>query len=348
MNNKHSLAQLGWNAFFQQQLSLQELEQSTIGRVLEHHRNRYLIETETRQFSLLIRPDMPALTVGDWLLVDAEELFIRLLDRLTLLSRKAAGSKVAEQLIAANVNTLFIVNALNHDFNLSRIERYLAIAHDSGCEPVIILTKEDRCENVADYLQQVQTLDPFLMAETVNSLDSKSVEKLNSWCKKGQTVAFVGSSGVGKSTLVNTLMQDELLATGGVREDDNKGRHTTTSRALFVMPSGGVLLDTPGIRELKIVDCEQGVNETFSDISELATQCRFSDCSHQAEPHCAVQNALIKGDLDERRLTNYFKLLREQKRNGETLAQSRSSDKSLTKFYKKTQQQGRSLKQSND
>ncbi len=346
MNNELALSKLGWNAFFQQQLSLEELESSIIGRVLEHHRSRYLIQTETMQFSLEIRPNMVALTVGDWILVNEDQQLVRELERLTLLSRKAAGSKVAEQLIAANVNTLFIVNALNHDFNLSGIERYLAIAHESGCEPVIVLTKEDRCENVDDYLQQVQTLDPFLMIETVNSLDVHSVEKLNSWCKTGQTVAFVGSSGVGKSTLVNTLMQDELLATGGVREDDNKGRHTTTSRALFVMPNGGILLDTPGIRELKIADCEQGVNETFSDIGTLATQCRFADCSHQAEPHCAVQKALDSGELDERRLTNYFKLLREQKRNGASLAESRSNDKSLTKFYKKTQQQGRSLKQS--
>jgi ribosome biogenesis GTPase len=346
MSNKISLPQLGWNAFFQQQLSLEELENYIVSRVLEHHRSRYLVQTETEQFSLEIRPNMQPLTVGDWLLVDADKQFIRALDRLTLLSRKAAGSKVAQQLIAANVNTLFIVNALNHDFNLSRIERYLAIAHESGCEPVIVLTKEDRCENVDDYLQQVQTLDPFLMVETVNSLDSLSVEKLHSWCKTGQTVAFVGSSGVGKSTLVNTLMQEQLLATGGVREDDNKGRHTTTSRALFVMPSGGVLLDTPGIRELKIADCEQGVNEVFSDINELAEQCRFSDCSHQAEPGCAVQKALESGEIDERRLNNYFKLLREQKRNGASLAESRSNDKNLTKFYKRTLQQGRLLKQS--
>jgi len=348
MNTNLSLSQLGWNAFFQQQLSIEDLETNTIARVLSHHRSRYLVQSDKQQFALEILPNMQPLTVGDWILVDEQKLLIRVLDRLTLLSRKAAGSKVAEQLIAANVNTLFIVNALNHDFNLSRIERYLAIAYDSGCEPVIVLTKEDCCENVEDYLQQVQSLDPFLMVETVNSLEAQSVEKLNSWCKTGQTVAFVGSSGVGKSTLVNTLMQDELLATGGVRIDDNKGRHTTTSRALFVMANGGVLLDTPGIRELKIADCEQGVNETFSDISDLATQCRFSDCSHQAEPNCAVQKALESGELDERRLHNYFKLLREQQRNGASLAENRSSDKSFTKYCKSTQKQGRLYKQTGE
>lgn len=348
MNSNLTLSQLGWNAFFQQQVSLEEIENYTLARVLEHHRSRYLLQTETTQFSLQIRPNMVPLTVGDWVLVDQEDQLVRVLQRLTLLSRKAAGSKVAEQLIAANVNTLFIVNALNHDFNLSRIERYLAIAYESGCEPVIVLTKEDHCENVQDYLAQVRTLDPFLMVESVNSLDQQSVDKLHSWCKTGQTVAFVGSSGVGKSTLVNTLMQEQLLATAGVREDDNKGRHTTTSRALFVMPTGGVLLDTPGIRELKIADCEQGVNETFADISELATQCRFSDCCHQAEPHCAVQKAVEAGLLDERRLNNYFKLLREQKRNGASLAESRSADKNLTKFYKKTLLQGRLMKQSKE
>jgi len=341
-----SLPQLGWSAFFQQQLSLDELESSAVALIVEHHRTRYLLQTETEQLSLTITAAMPALTVGDWLLIDSDKLFIRALDRLTLLSRKAAGTKVAEQLIAANVNTLFIVNALNHDFNLSRIERYLAIAHDSGCEPVIILTKQDRCENVEDYLQQVQGLDPFLMVEAVNALDINSVEKLHGWCKTGQTVAFVGSSGVGKSTLVNTLMQQQLLTTAEARADDDKGRHTTTSRALFVMPTGGVLLDTPGIRELKIADCEEGINAAFSDISELATQCRFSDCSHQSEPGCAVQKALAAGSIDERRLTNFFKLLREQQRNGATLAESRSADKNLTKFYKRTQHLGRLNKQS--
>ncbi|GLS91865.1 putative ribosome biogenesis GTPase RsgA 2 [Psychromonas marina] len=348
MNTTMSLHQLGWSGFFQQQLSLDEFENCRIARVLEHHRTRYLLQTETEQLSLTIKADMPALTVGDWLLIDADKLFIRALDRLTLLSRKAAGSKVAEQLIAANVNTLFIVNALNHDFNLSRIERYLAIAHESGCEPVIILTKQDCCENVDDYLQQIHALDSLLMVEAVNSLDVQSVEKLHGWCKTGQTVAFVGSSGVGKSTLVNTLMQEQILATAEARADDDKGRHTTTSRSLFVMPTGGVLLDTPGIRELKIADCEEGINAAFSDISELATQCRFSDCSHQAEPGCAVQKALKAGIIDERRLTNFFKLLREQKRNGATLAESRSADKNLTKFYKKTQNLGRLNKQSGD
>lgn len=346
MSEKLSLAQLGWNPFFQQQLSVDELENSHIARVLEQHRTRYLIQSATQQLSLHINVNMPPLTVGDWLLIDTDKRFIRVLDRLTLLSRKAAGSKVAEQLIAANVNSLFIVNALNHDFNLSRIERYLALAHESGCEPVIVLTKQDCCANVDDYLQQLQTLDPLLMVESVNSLDAQSVEKLHRWCKTGQTVAFVGSSGVGKSTLVNTLMHKPLLLTAQAREDDDKGRHTTTSRALFVMTSGGILLDTPGIRELKIADCEKGLNEAFNDISELARQCRFSDCRHQSEPGCMVQKALQQGVIDERRLTNFFKLLSEQKRNGASLAERRCADKNLTKFYKKTLTLGRLNKQS--
>ncbi|MEH6533971.1 MAG: ribosome small subunit-dependent GTPase A [Photobacterium frigidiphilum] len=344
MNSTLSLPQLGWHAYFQQQLSLEELETCQIGRVLAHHRSLYVIQTETGSFSLEIRPSMPALTVGDWILLDSEQQLVRLLDRLTLLSRKAAGSKVSEQLIAANVDTLFIVNSLNQDFNLSRIERYLAIAHDSGCEPVIILTKADCCDTPESFKQQVQTLDPFLMVEAVNSLDTDSVEALKSWCKVGKTVAFVGSSGVGKSTLVNTLMQSQDQETGGVREDDSKGRHTTTSRSMHIMPTGALLLDTPGIRELQIADCEQGIEETFNDIAKLSQQCRFADCQHQAEPKCAVQKAMSTGQLDERRLNNYFKLRREQERNGSSIAEMRSKNKNLSKMYKSVQTSARENK----
>ena len=201
-----NLPQLGWRAFFQQQLTLEDLEQNTIARVMEHHRSEYLLMTDQGLQSLSITPNMPPMTVGDWLLLDKENRFARALERSSVFSRKAAGSKLDSQLISANVDTVFVVCSLNSNFNLSRIERYLALANEAGVEPVVVLTKADTCEHPEDYIQQVQKLDAMLMVEAVNALDKDSVAVLASWCKTGQSVAFMGSSGVGKSTLINTAM----------------------------------------------------------------------------------------------------------------------------------------------
>ena len=274
--------------------------------------------------------------MADWVIFNHQGGFERLLDRQSLFSRKAAGSKAAEQLIAANVTTLFIVCSLNDDFNLSRIERYLAIANGAQVEPVVILTKADLCNDAAQKQAQVQSLDRMLMIETVNALDSTQCEALNSWCKAGRTVAFMGSSGVGKSTLVNSLLGDSKQETGGIREHDSKGKHTTTSRSMHFLPNGSVLIDTPGMRELQLHDCAEGVAETFSEIESLVEQCRFSDCQHGDEPGCAIVKALTSGQIDERRLNNYMKLMREQERNSNTLAQQRAKDKQFAKFIKVT------------
>ncbi|WP_394240433.1 ribosome small subunit-dependent GTPase A [Vibrio astriarenae] len=339
-----NLTQLGWKGFYQQQLTLEDYENTLFSRVIAHHRSGYTIWTEQGEHHLDIHHNLPSMTVGDWLVVDHEFGFIKLLDRHSLFSRKAAGSKVAEQFIAANIDTLFIVVSLNDDFNLSRIERYLALAHEAQVEPVVVLTKADLNPDAETLKQQVMRINPLLMVEIVNSLDSDSVSCLSAWCKAGQTVAFMGSSGVGKSTLVNTLLGSQEQATGGIREDDSKGRHTTTSRSIHILPTGGVLIDTPGMRELQLADCEQGVSETFADIETLASQCRFSDCSHQSEPGCAIQTALDTGELELRRFNNYLKLLREQRHNGATLAEQRAHDKQLGKMYRSVQGESRKRK----
>ena len=336
MDDFIALPSLGWKNYFQQQLSFEELESSTVARVIAHHRSEYIVQTECQQLSLPIMINMPKMTVGDWLLISIDGVFQRLLDRLTLLSRKAAGSKVAEQLIASNVDYLFITVSLNHDFNLNRIERYLAIAHESGCEPVVILTKADLVEHVDEFKQQVQSLDPMLAVECVNGLSEDTNAILQPWCKTGNTVALVGSSGVGKSTLVNTLLNKVTQETQGIREDDSKGKHTTTSHSLHFLEGGGILIDTPGIRELQISDCQEGIEATFSDISELTQQCKFNDCQHGSEPGCAVQKAIQANKLDERRLDNYRKLIREQERNSASIAQMRSKDKAFGRLIKST------------
>ena len=274
------------------------------------------------------------MTVGDWILLDGENRFVRLLDRSSLFSRKAAGTKVAEQFIAANIDTVFIVCSLNQDFNLSRIERYLALTNEAKVESVIVLTKADLCDDPFEKKQQVQKMDPLLMAECVNALDNESVSALSGWCGVGKTVAFIGSSGVGKSTLVNTLMGYQEQKTRGIREDDDKGRHTTTSRSLHFMPHGGLLLDTPGMRELQLADCAQGVSETFSILRLWPVCAAFLTVSIKMSRTVLCKRPLKKGKLDPRRLRNYIKLQKEQARNSATLAELRAHDRQLGKFYR--------------
>lgn len=337
MSNLYSLTQLGWQTFFQQQLTLDEWEHFTIARVVTQERTSIQVLTTAGQQSLPLTPGMPAMTVGDWVLLNETGKFYRQLERLSLFSRKAAGSKVATQLIAANIDTVFVVSSMNQDFNLNRIERYLALANEAGVEPVIVLSKADCCDNPEDYAQQVQRLDALLSVITVNSLDANSVSKLKLWCCSAKTVALLGSSGVGKSTLINTLLGKTIQRTHTIRADDAKGRHTTTGRSLHLLPTGGLLLDTPGMRELQLADCDHGLELTFADVGEYASQCKFTDCQHQTEPGCAVQAAIKTGKLDQRRLSSYLKLLREQTFNQATLAEKRAKDRNLTRYYQSVQ-----------
>ncbi|OMH29080.1 ribosome small subunit-dependent GTPase A [Motiliproteus sp. MSK22-1] len=344
MTISFSLTQLGWKPYFQQQLTLEESETYTVGRVIGQHRSNLEILTEQGKQTLPLISAMPVLTVGDWVLLEDSGQIYRSLERLSLFSRKASGNKVVRQLIAANVDTVFIVCSLNSNFNLNRIERYLALANEAAVEPVVVLTKSDCCENPVSYVEQVQSLDSLLMVEAINSLDPTSVEVLESWCSIGRTVAFLGSSGVGKSTLVNTLLGLATQETGSIREEDSKGRHTTTARSLHLMPMGGLLLDTPGMRELQLTDCEKGVEETFAEISELASQCRFTDCHHQNEPGCAIQAAVGSKMLDKRRLDNYLKLMREQALNSASLAEKRARDRNLGHYYRSVLSESRQRK----
>ncbi|ELB2829043.1 ribosome small subunit-dependent GTPase A [Vibrio alginolyticus] len=346
VSTSNPLKQLGWKPFFQQQLTLDDYDNTIFARVIAHHRSGYLLATETGQVHLNAHHSLPNMTVGDWVILNEDQQFVRLLDRLSLFSRKAAGSKVAEQLIAANVDTVFIVCSLNDDFNLSRIERYLALAHEAEVDPVIVLSKADLCDNTDELKSQVQKLDPLLAIETVNGLEIESASKLMTWCKEGQTLAFIGSSGVGKSTLVNALLGQQEQATGHIREDDSKGRHTTTSRSIHLLPDGGILIDTPGMRELQLADCESGVSEAFSDIEALAQRCRFGDCQHQTEPGCAIQTAIENGKLEVRRFNNYQKLLREQAFNGATLAEQRAQSRQFGKLARNAMNDKRRRQQS--
>jgi ribosome biogenesis GTPase len=310
---------LGWGIWCDEQID--ESEAALVGaRVASVHRAHITVMTSGDRLRLTLLPSVrtTSFAVGDWVLVDPETLtVIRRLSPRTLLERAAEGSR-APQLIAANVDTLFIVTSCNQDFNLARLERYLALANQSSTTPVIVCTKADTSDEAARYVAEASALQRGLAAVALNALDISAHDVLAPWCQPGQTVALVGSSGVGKSTLLNTLAGPTLAApqaTGGVREDDAKGRHTTTSRSLHAIAGGGWVIDTPGMRSLQVSDQTYGLETLFAEITELAPNCRFRDCTHAHEPGCAVQAAVVAGNLDPDRLARWSKLASENTAN---------------------------------
>lgn len=340
-----ALQPLGWKNQFAQQLSLEELETAQIVRVMAVQRGGLSIAPSNDEALLplggrwfqLDAEERP--TVGDWLVLSADGQQIeRVLERSSLLKRLVPGRTSEIQLIGANVDTLLVVTSCNLDFNPSRIERYLALAYNAGATPVLVLTKADLAEETESFIEQARALGADLAVEVVNALDATTLDGLQQWCAAGETVALLGSSGVGKSTLLNSLAGRALQSTGAIREDDAKGRHTTTHRSLHEMPSGALLLDSPGIRELQITDMDSGLEEAFADIEELARECRFNDCQHQAEPGCAVQAAIAAGDLDPRRLASYEKLGREELYARESQAERRARYRALGKMYRNASQ----------
>lgn len=331
------LSALGWRSYYQQQM-LGDADQDRLpARALAVHRSVIHVAGES------FETDLPApihladgpIAVGDWLLVDAgRERILRILERSSVFRRRAPGTESREQLIAANVDTLFIVSSCNQDFNAARLERYLAIAREAGVMPVIVLTKADLCEDSASYVRKAARLSPGLIVEAINALDPESSDCLGSWLEPGQTIALLGSSGVGKSTLANTLCGAAGIATQGIRAGDDKGRHTTTARQMHRLPGGAWLVDTPGMRELQLTDVQSGLEDVFAEIVELASDCRFADCSHISEPGCAVLAAIDNGGLDADRVKRWRKLVREEAANRQSIAERRARDKSLGRLYK--------------
>jgi ribosome biogenesis GTPase len=310
-----SLRQLGWGPFFQAQITGSHRGELIPARVVAVHRSGLTLVFEGGRVDIPLsgrwfqRPPEQRPTIGDWVLLNRQRNSVeRLLERRSLLKRVASGRTRDVQLLAANVDTMFLVSSCNEDFNPGRIERYLTLALEAGVEPVVVLTKSDQVTDPDAYADAVRALKTDLEVEVVDAREAATLSGVTAWCGEGQTVALLGSSGVGKSTLVNTLSGAQVQLTQEIREDDGKGRHTTTHRSLHLLPQGGLVVDNPGMRELSLTEADEGVQALFADIDDLGNRCRFRNCQHLREPGCAVQAAIVAGELDPRRLDSYRKL----------------------------------------
>lgn len=332
-----TLKDYGWNTHFESQIADEERSATRPVRVLAVHRDSLEVagpEFEGRVTPLIGEKEDVA-TVGDWLLVEAgAPRAVRVLERRSLLKRKAAGTGRSTQLLAANVDTLILVTSANQDFNTPRLERYLALAAEAGVMPLVVITKVDLVEDTARYAAEARQLMPGLVVEAFDARSDGALACLQPWFTRGQTLALVGSSGVGKSTIVNSVSGTSVQQTQDIREDDSRGRHTTSGRSLHRLPGGAWLMDTPGMRELQIMDVAEGLDEVFPDVAELASACRFSDCAHVSEPGCAIQAAIASGTLDTERLKRYQKLQREGARTGESIAKAHARNQRFGRMQK--------------
>lgn len=334
-----ALEALGWQPFFAEQTKAVDLTATPPVRVTAVHRSGLHLRGDG--IETVIQPRADA-TVGDWLLLNAAQpAQSQLLTRKSLIQRKAAGDDRQQQLIAANVDSCFIVTSCNDEFNLARLERFIALVFEASVTPVLVLTKADLTDDPAPFVAAARSISERIEIVVMNALGDQAATQLQPWCGPGQTIAFLGSSGVGKSTLVNALLGGGLLATAPVRGDDAKGRHTTRHRALHFMSNDCALMDMPGMRELQLADAEDGVEEVFADLAELATHCRFSDCRHETEPGCAIRAALAKGEFDEARLARWAKLAAEEQSNSAAMAKRKAFSKALGKTIRANQKRPR-------
>lgn len=346
------LHSMGWDAFFEAHFVPFREQDMLPARIIRQDRTGYVLLSKTGRLSAKVAGKLflggskgllP--TVGDWVAIENRPgenttIIRELLPRKSKFSRKAVGESDDEQVVAANVDTVFLVSALDNEFNVRRMERYLTLAWDSGARPVIVLNKVDLCGDVDARISEVKSIAAGVDIYTMSATQESSVDELRQFLSKGKTCAFLGSSGVGKSTLVNCLLGEERMKTGEIRADDSRGRHVTSHKELVFAPGGGMIIDTPGMRELQLLGTEETLKGAFQDIEELATQCRFRNCRHKSEPGCGVRKALENGGLAKSRYLSYLKLKKELERTALKKSDigkrvERARDKATGKLYKR-------------
>jgi ribosome biogenesis GTPase len=346
---KLDLESLGWDASFTDAFRPFEQDGLDPARVAAQHRSEYVVYTQhgelRAELTGRLRHDEEHPAVGDWVAValrpdEGRATIQAVLPRRSAFTRKVAWAETKPQVVAANVDVVFVVCGLDANYNVRRIERYLTLAWESGAQPIVLLTKADLCDDVEARVYAVESVAFGVPVHSVSAPCGDGVETVRAYVPHGKTAALLGSSGVGKSTLVNALVGEELLATQDVRED-GRGRHTTSHRQLVSLPEGGLVLDTPGMRELQLWDADSGFEAAFQDLETLAGQCRFTNCEHRREPDCAVRAALADGTLDVERLESWRKLQRElerlaQKQDGRARSESRKERARFARSMRKT------------
>ena len=349
---KTNLENLGFDEWFQNESDSSKSGDFQLARVTSVHKESYTVTNGEKEIyaevtgKLLFSADTPLdfPTVGDWCyaqFLDDDSLAIihEILPRKSILKRKTSGKKIEFQAIAANIDTAFIVQSLNADFSPRRLERYLVMAREGNIEPVLLLSKSDLlpADETNQKKDEILKSNPEIQVISFSNADDSGLEKIKELLLPGKTFCLLGSSGVGKTSLLNNLLGKEIFKTSEIREKDDKGRHATTSRQLLRLENGAMIIDTPGMRELGNIGVEAGISEIFDEIAELEKQCRFTDCTHTRETGCAILQALEDGSISEERFQNYSKMLRESERNEMSLAEKRKKNKHLGKFYKSVQ-----------
>ena len=349
------LLDIGWNNNIEDNYKKLEIDNVLLGRIIFHSGKQYKITTTTGELianisssvinSIKNKSELPS--VGDWVCLKKIDEFrpyniVKIIPRINKLSRKVAGDKSEEQIIASNIDIVFIMTSVDDDFNIRRLERYLAMSNQINSKPIIIINKIDKCNNLEKYIKETEQIFQNTSIISISAKEGKNIQDVNKHIEKGKTIILLGSSGVGKSTLINQILGYSRQKVGNIRKKDSKGRHITTNRELIILPKGGILIDNPGLREIQLWSSEIGISKTFEDIEELSRQCRFSDCTHNAEPGCAIKRTIELGKLSQERVDSYKKLLREQEylNNRRNTYERRKKDRKLGKIYR----QGKSIR----
>ena len=343
-----TLTDLGYNTEMGSFMRENHLSEFTVGRVTQEHRERYVVSTGDDEYEAEItgnlrftadsRAAFPA--VGDWVamnLYDSNSAIIhKVLPRKSVLERQAVGKTGEKQIISSNIDVALIIQSIDSNFNINRLERYLTICYASGIEPVLIISKIDLSSDaeIRSVMNNLEAREKRIKTILLSNISMKGMDEVMDFLQKGKTYCVVGSSGVGKSTLINNLLKKNILKTGSISESTNKGKHVTSHRELFVLENGGIIIDTPGMKELGMIENSDGVRTTFEEIFNLSLSCKFTDCTHSTEAGCAILEALNNGSIDQDTLENFRRIVREQQRFQTTIAEKRKKDREFGKMAK--------------